>query len=335
LASEISLFSGYDQPENRTTNYCLLVLKMLYEENPKFLGEALSALAGEAVGESVGVRFRQQRPIGDLVADGHIEQQPFQVYIETKRHDWFDDRKLSGEIRDIGALHSGRSTSLLLALANFDADPGSRFPLAMTSGIDVGVGFRASTFEDFLAAVHLDHISKFLSDTLDDFREYLDSQDLLPSWKNRLDVVNCATTADRIHALGIYACPTVGGSYTHARARYFGIYRGKRATHVAEILAVVDVDADVNGTRIRWQNSQDAPSGLTDYARSQLIAWGDDLMPGRVFVLGRLHETNFEKDTPGGMFGSKKYFDISSLKPTSASELAEALKSRTWTDLNS
>ncbi|MBK6515728.1 MAG: hypothetical protein IPG04_16920 [Polyangiaceae bacterium] len=34
MGSDITLFSGYSQRENRTTNYCLLVLRMLYEENP-------------------------------------------------------------------------------------------------------------------------------------------------------------------------------------------------------------------------------------------------------------------------------------------------------------
>ena len=43
--SGISLFSGYNQKENRHTNYCLLMLKLLYEENPKNLSEALSRMA--------------------------------------------------------------------------------------------------------------------------------------------------------------------------------------------------------------------------------------------------------------------------------------------------
>jgi hypothetical protein len=59
MAREISLFSGYSQKENRTTNYSLLVLKMMYEENPKYLGEVLSALVDEDLGNLVGVRFQQ------------------------------------------------------------------------------------------------------------------------------------------------------------------------------------------------------------------------------------------------------------------------------------
>ena len=60
MSKPITLFSGYSQKENRITNYCLLILKMLYEENPKYLSEALGQLAGEDVSSYVGVQFRQQ-----------------------------------------------------------------------------------------------------------------------------------------------------------------------------------------------------------------------------------------------------------------------------------
>lgn len=36
MSEGISLFSGYNQKENRHTNYCLLMLKLLYEEIPKY-----------------------------------------------------------------------------------------------------------------------------------------------------------------------------------------------------------------------------------------------------------------------------------------------------------
>ena len=60
MSSSISLFSGYHQSENRTTNYCLLALKLIYEENPSLLAEALSNLTGdESLINSVGVNFMQ------------------------------------------------------------------------------------------------------------------------------------------------------------------------------------------------------------------------------------------------------------------------------------
>src|SRR5260370_33001296 len=60
MSRPITLFSGYSQRENRTTNYCLLILRMLYEENPKFLAQVLSTLVGDDLGDRISVKFRQQ-----------------------------------------------------------------------------------------------------------------------------------------------------------------------------------------------------------------------------------------------------------------------------------
>lgn len=79
MSRQVSLFSGYSQRENRVTNYCLLVLKMLYEENPKYLGEVLASLVGEDLSSHVGVSFRQQERRESSVPDGLIVQQPFTI----------------------------------------------------------------------------------------------------------------------------------------------------------------------------------------------------------------------------------------------------------------
>ena len=94
MSKPITLFSGYTQRENRVTNYCLLVLKMLYEENPKYLGEVLSALVGEDVADKIGVTFRQQERKASSAPDGLILQPSVTVYIETKNFDWFYDAQL-------------------------------------------------------------------------------------------------------------------------------------------------------------------------------------------------------------------------------------------------
>ncbi len=61
MSRNIRLFPTYSQKENQTTNHCLLILKMLYEENPKFLSDALSVLRGENFSGTVGVQFMQIR----------------------------------------------------------------------------------------------------------------------------------------------------------------------------------------------------------------------------------------------------------------------------------
>ncbi|MGD1701031.1 hypothetical protein [Dapis sp. BLCC M229] len=60
MSRNIRLFPSYSQRENQTTNHCMLILKMLYEENTKFLSEVLSKLLGESLSGKVGVKFTQQ-----------------------------------------------------------------------------------------------------------------------------------------------------------------------------------------------------------------------------------------------------------------------------------
>ena len=119
MGTDISLFSGYHQKENRTMNYCLLMLKLLYEENPRFLGEVLASIAGEEVGAAVGVQFRQQSRKKTSIPDGIIVQQPFAVYIEAKNTDWFSDDQLERHLAGLAAEKPGHK--VLIGLSNFEA----------------------------------------------------------------------------------------------------------------------------------------------------------------------------------------------------------------------
>src|SRR5271166_6256613 len=166
MGSDITLFSGYAQKENRTTNYCLLVLKMLYEENPKFLGEVLSDLVDEELADAVGVQFRQQTRKKASVPDGLIVQRPFTIYIETKNFDWFYDAQLE---QHLAALHAeGGGAKALIALGNFEALAEDRFAKIETvcaEKYQSAIYFAAVTFEDFIDALPKKKVSKNLSDT--------------------------------------------------------------------------------------------------------------------------------------------------------------------------
>lgn len=101
MGRQITLFSGYAHSENRTTNYCLLLLRMLYEENPKFLAQVFTTLVGESLGEQIGVQFRQQDRKRGSVPDGLLIQPAFSVYIETKSFDWFHDGQLEQHLENL------------------------------------------------------------------------------------------------------------------------------------------------------------------------------------------------------------------------------------------
>lgn len=330
MSKPITLFSGYSQRENRVTNYCLLVLKMLYEENPKYLGEVLSGLVGEDISDKIGVAFRQQERKLASVPDGLIIQAPVTVYIETKNFDWFDDSQLEAHLKALSRESPG--LNLLLALGSFESENAERFARiqALCRKKHKGkVAFAAASFEDLVNALQVQGLTKNLSDAVADLREFLDEENLLPSWHNFLDVVNCAGIPEDILVGKVYMCPATGGAYSHARCKYFGMYRQKRVERVALIEAVVDVELGVD-EKLKWSNVDRNAADLCKVARKKVEDLRSEAGPTRVFILGPQFETDFRKDSPGGMMSSKRYFDVSALQATSAEQLAEELAGKSW-----
>ena len=124
MGANISLFSGYNTKENRLTNYCMLVLKTLYDNNPKYLGEFLSSI-NENLSGLVGVKFTQQEKKKSSIPDGFISQDSFVIYIETKNYDWFYDSQLEAHLTALNKEKNGKK--FLIALGNFESTPQNKF----------------------------------------------------------------------------------------------------------------------------------------------------------------------------------------------------------------
>lgn len=337
MSREISLFPSYDQKENRTTNYCLLVLRMLYEENPKYLSDILTSILGEGAPLFVGVRFLQQQKGESGVPDGTIVQKPFIIQIETKHHGHFGCEQLKAHLRDLSASGNGDDAlRVLIALGIVETPHDPQFePIKafLSQECNSPVMFTALGFNDFYTLLQGMQLPKNLSDVVEEFGVYLDSEGLLSNWRNRLDVVNCANDFEQVTKLGIYRCPVRGGAYAHRRSKYFGTYRNKCVESVALIRAIFEF-MDIDGWRLKWKNNDEDDQSLENAAQDAYDRYLPR-MPGnaQVFLLGELHRTDFRKDTSGGMYGSKQYFDVSGLKPTDVMDLAAKLDGKEWKDL--
>lgn len=335
---EISLFSGYNQKENRHTNYCLLLLKQLYEENPRFLAEALDGITGGEGDSVIGVQFRQQEQHSGTIPDGVIKQQPFTLFVETKNFDWFYDDQLESHLDALDAEYVGQK--VLIALSKFEDGHENKFEAVEALCRDKYGGrvvFSALSFEEFLESVRIAGLPKNLQDTIDELETYMDGENLLPDWKHKLDVCNCADNIQEQYDYNVYICPATGGSYSHKRCRYFGAYNNKHAQVVAEILGVVDLDSqDPEEADIRWNNSDSlSDEELAAEAVGRKYASRPNRTENaRVFVLGELYDTAFKKDSKGGMIGSKRYFDVEELNVDTAAELADALDGMGWSELS-
>jgi hypothetical protein len=137
---------------------------------------------------------------------------------------------------------------------------------------------------------------------------------------------------DDVLVAGVYMCPATGAAYSHSRCRYFGMYREKAVEKVAIIEAVVDLQ-DAESHTVKWRNEEGVEAAWVARARHALATRRPGDYPTRVFLLGPLHDTEFRKDSPGGMRSSKQYFDIGRMPATDAAELADALRGRVWSQL--
>lgn len=334
MGKEISLFSRYSQGENRTTNYCLLIFKLLYEENPTFLSELFDVLIGEEeVSDAIGIEFTQQQKYTESIPDGVISQPALDVFIETKEGSTFSQ----GQLRNhASALRKeGDGIRLLLCVGKLEGDYEAEFDELRSycrDELDNGVIVGIASYEELASSLDLAGLPKNLMRLVTEFRNYLDQEGLLPSWQTRLDLVNCAKNIEHVVRDRIYMCPARGGAYSHKRSKYFGAYKNKAAQYVAHIDAVVDL-SDGDPPEFKWRNCEINDEDVLERARSaRQRRRSEDEPATRVFVLGDPHETHFVKDSKYGMLGSKQYFDISELEVDGVRELASRLQGRTWSE---
>ncbi|GAB4045773.1 hypothetical protein [Spirosoma litoris] len=326
----ISVFNDYSQLENRVTNYCGLIMKLVYEESPRRFRDLLDKLT-EGNGELiVGPVFEQQQREQKSVPDLVISQKGFTIAFENKLSDWFYDEQL---VNHLHSLQNYSGTLILFLLSNFETEPREKFQSQIGQATKQGILLIPISYEDLLAALETVCQTDYLKGLLDDFREFIDSKGLLPRWKYMLDVVNCATTLHEIEA-GVYLCPDTGGAYSHKRARFFGPYAGKAVRQIFEIDAVATVSTGLEEVTFKWINKSSLTKAeLESRVRDQVARFrlgANQQVPTQVFLLGESAETNFRKDSPRGMQTSKLYFRDIALSCQSAAELAALVNGKGW-----
>lgn len=330
MGRDISLFSGYNQKENRTTNYCLLLLKQIFEESPKLFANAIENMGCIGIGSIVGVQFRQQERRGGSVPDGLIVQSPFSIFFETKNTDWFYWDQI---YRHLSELRQVPGHKILIALANMEEQDTAKFDefqSRILQEFDDAILFVPLSFEQFIDSIEAVDLPLRLRGLAEELRTYLDIQNLLPNWTKVLDVVNCVTTMHEVDA-GVYLCPARAGSYWHSRAKFFGPYRRKAVDRICEILGMVDV-VGRGEIVVHYNNGPLSEGDLKEMAFDFVVKFRPFALDQgvRAILLGDPTETHFEKDSKGGMRGTKRFFEVGE---GSAPEIARRLKGKTWSEI--
>jgi hypothetical protein len=337
MGRTISLFADYHGSENSVTNYCGLMLKLVYQESPRLLYQLLDFLfEGEAEVPFVGPTFEQQKAKSKSIPDLEIKQESFQILVETKLTDWFHEDQLENHI---AGFSDRMDTKILLLLCNFEDKNYNQTRLNFKAKMknEKNISVLEVTFEDFLKGLSEVCITPQLHDYLNEFEDFLDRKSLLPTWKYRLDVVNCGVTKVEIVNDLVYMCPSRGGQYRHERAKYFGTYWDKNVKFIYHIDAIVVWDVNYHSCELKWKNdTSKSDNDLFDRAKSFIEKYRSDEIKQngiQVFLLSEQREVNFVKDTKGGLFGSKKYFMIN--EATDIDSCAKLIRNKKWTDFES
>ena len=334
MGRKISLFTDYLGKENITTNYCGLMMKLVYDESPSLLNKLIElCLDGKSSIPSVGPIIEQQNKKKKSIPDLEIRQDSFQIFFEVKDTDWFHVDQLDCHI---DGFETNASNKILFLFCNFEIKENiaerEKWKEEQKKNKDVTV--IELTFEEFLFYLLIVcEKNKFLSEYLIEFEEYLDRNNLLPTWKSRLDVVNCYGTKTELENDSVYMCPNAGGPYSHKRALYFGAYWDKKVNYIYKIDGVVIIDKNMTSSKVKYNNTNKDDSELIKCARTkikQLRSVEIKQNSIQVFLLSNQLKVNFTKDSDGGLYGSKIYFVFKNISNIHA--LKDLIDNKSWSE---
>jgi len=342
--SEISLFNEYYGKENTITNYCGLMMKLLYQSSPSKFQEFIVNLIDDESNILVEPLFEQQKSINSKnnkksIFDLRIRQKEFELIFEVKTLDWFYEEQFDKYINNL--LESEIKSNKIIFALTAEFEDIERFDNFKIKAKEKNIHLQFITFNQLLEKLkEFKANDEYYLKFLEEFEEYLENQNLLQSWKKLLDVVNCASTIKAI-SKGIYICPDTSGAYKHSRAKYFGPYSNKKVESIFEIDAVVVLSLDnenkVIVNKIKYNNLNQPDKEIKERALNLFNSFPEEKQNLKsydiqVFLLSNEEKTNFIKDTPGGLFGSKIYFREIAKNIKNSKELAKLLNNKEWKD---
>ena len=343
--SEISIFNKYHTKENAITNYCWLMLKLLYEASPKSFEQTIVDLIEDDKPIFVEPIFLQQKRVVKedkkenkkiSIADLTIRQQEFELTFEVKTHDRFYEGQFDKYIDNLKWTEI-KKNKVLFALTN-EFSGLNKFESIKDKAKENWIIFQAITFSNLVESIEKNKTNdELFSRFLNEFKMFLDNEWLFESWQTTLDVVNCSWSIDEVKEW-YYVCPAVWGSHKHKRCKYFWAYKNKKVEMIFEIDAVLIVNRKDNkivvenllykNTDIDDKELKKRAKNIINNRNSRIDGIFKD-NPLQVFLLSNKKQTNFYKESKWWLFWSKIYFSL----PTNIKnieELAEKLNDLSW-----
>lgn len=313
MSQPLSLFPTYSSKENRTTNYCGLMLMLMYRESPKAFEQAMNELLSDQVALSCVATFEQQEKTQKSIPDLTIAQQSFRLFFENKLNDWHNLDQAKRHL--VGLAKEGQYQTRVLFLMAADIKTSTtKLAESLNSAAESdGTGFHVQsiTYSQFYSALcsSATNLSPSYRETLDDFEKYLEREDLLYSWKQRFVSVLMTKTKGDIDQ-GLYQC----GLDTKAlkrRCHYFGAYWDKGIKRVGVVTAVLTFDPGTKEHIVEYKNDETDEKALIEEAKKRLRIRGYDLESKpeakQIFLIDHVVETEIQKEDPGSQWARAVY----------------------------
>jgi hypothetical protein len=336
--SAISYFQRYSQRENHVTNNTLLVLRHLYQTAPGKLEQVVRDLVGQE-SVSLGLTFHQQTRMSAGVPDGVISQAPFRLYFETKLGPSLDRAQIIRHIESIADKRSpATGEAFLVGLATEPMATAEREALIGAAKAQ-GVVFASATFADLVAALDAACASHdvALRAILDDFNEFLATENLLFQSDEWMLVVPCGISLAENQQFGIYYDDV--DRPKRSPCAFLGAYSQKAVRLVGRITAVLACQYMNGAAELveaeRGESTKDSLERITAVIEATSY-YPLRSQPQRYYVVDEFVPTNLMKRDKGPVRGAQ-YLHISPLLPArtqvrgmSSKELAQILDGRSF-----
>lgn len=317
-------FQRYSSKENVVTNNTLRLLGQVHDDGTRRLEELLSSVI-DGISVDLSLQMSQQESGPESVPDGKLSQPRFQLVLETKRGDSFDEDQLERHLQAF----DGEGQEVLLLLTREKPDEAA-LRRVEESAHKEGVDFGAVTFSDLIDALIgeegiLGTHERDLRATVRDFESFCSEEDLLIS-DDVLRAVPCGDSHDVNVRHDLYYMPASRGFRSHD---YIGLYFNKSIRHVGKTVKDVVVNLQ-DGELVGETNSLEE----SERKRIEDAIWPSIEQDHRFFLVEEFYPTDFKKTSKYGMMGAQYFslreqLDIDGDMPDTA-EIAERLKEESW-----
>lgn len=337
---EVSTFQKYTGKENIHSSSALLLIKELYRYNVDYFYKFIGRLVGnESEVNDFLPHFRTQITVekNDTVPDFSITQEGFSIFAEAKESgNNFTEKQIEGHLK---VLSKENGLKILLLLSPSEVE-----------NTNLIYNFRKKYTDILIKQISYNKIYQIIEELVDENKDY-NFYGLLEEYNEYCiheGLIDCAYKTMKIRSVGNtlefnkkYDIYFDSEGSNVIGFDYLGLYNAKRVKLVGKIKKVVVAKLSNNKLEIK-QNVDGCASVLLPEEETKLLEAMNDKVAfyniqnnfTTFFFVEKFVDTEFIKNSPRGLFGSKK-FDLENYIPNfnntmNIEEIAEILKGQKW-----